>query len=229
VRQKLLGDAFGAVASKHPTRQAEEGSLRFSVNPFMTSQAVRKSNSDVPIVPPQSLWAQVARTMRVCLAGWRVRVLLIFLAVSEVLIWTRSNWWGDELQLYVSPRSCCYISSGPGGLMMGYHVDSVATSSRWRVRLVSEKEHPISDRAPFELAWHHPDALGGFYYLRVPHWSVLLFLWIWLVGICLVRLRRLNLENGRCCKCGYDLRGSQGRCPECGTPFDPATRKRVTH
>lgn len=30
------------------------------------------------------------------------------------------------------------------------------------------------------------------------------------------RLRRLRLARGQCVACGYDLRGSSGRCPECG-------------
>jgi hypothetical protein len=57
--------------------------------------------------------------------------------------------------------------------------------------------------------------------VRVPWWS--LFLATLLASLPLVlwrvrdRQRRWRLRRGLCVSCGYDLRGTPERCPECGT------------
>jgi hypothetical protein len=59
----------------------------------------------------------------------------------------------------------------------------------------------------------------------VAYWHPLLLVLVWLVWLRLDHQRRLRcLKRGAklCIHCGYDLRASTGRCPECGTAIPPA-------
>jgi hypothetical protein len=53
----------------------------------------------------------------------------------------------------------------------------------------------------------------------VPFWLILALesamIWVLARG----QRRRQRAEHGLCVKCGYDLRASKERCPECGTPI----------
>lgn len=59
-------------------------------------------------------------------------------------------------------------------------------------------------------------------YLAIPLWMPsVLFGSMLLLCRTLGAAQRRRARDGLCLKCGYDLRGSKERCPECGTPFNP--------
>jgi hypothetical protein len=57
-------------------------------------------------------------------------------------------------------------------------------------------------------------------FMTVPHWMLVVLSGGggWLLGR-RVRLKRRRLHRGLCVACGYDVRMSPGRCPECGLSF----------
>lgn len=65
------------------------------------------------------------------------------------------------------------------------------------------------------------------YYLSISVWLVLLISGVPVAFAALRWRRTINARLRGCCrKCGYDLRGSGGDCPECGAarPSDAASR-----
>ena len=75
----------------------------------------------------------------------------------------------------------------------------------------------------FLIKWHAIFLLGG---------TWMLFPMMWLINASVVSgvvwARRTYFPvfpDGCCQRCGYDLRGSKVRCPECGTPFETAELK----
>ena len=57
-------------------------------------------------------------------------------------------------------------------------------------------------------------------YLIIPFWMPLLLFASWLTYVSIRTVRKPSRRRkGLCSRCGYDLRGSKERCPECGTGF----------
>jgi hypothetical protein len=57
----------------------------------------------------------------------------------------------------------------------------------------------------------------GDFALAVPRWLPI-FLFMGLASTMLVRVWRRPTDPNKCIRCGYDLRATPERCPECGTP-----------
>lgn len=83
---------------------------------------------------------------------------------------------------------------------------------------------PPQTEGIFSTPWSFRFMDGGGYYfgLVVPLWLPTLMFGIACSCAYMPFLRRRRRRRlGLCLKCGYDLRGSKDRCPECGTALDP--------
>ena len=105
--------------------------------------------------------------------------------------WSRSP-WSSAFNLYLGPKFHCY--------------------SNTLSVLVFDRDFNSSTR------------IVKAYFLRLPHWT-LLALAAFPAGLQSLKLmgfwrRRRRRSRGLCVQCGYDLRGGQAVCPECGLPAD---------
>jgi hypothetical protein len=173
-----------------------------------------------------------------CVAGSVVvGALSIGLGVASYL----GNWWlRYAVDDYVQP-SQWIAKSGQGSvsLILTHPPDLEWARNRRKIWHggVSRRGwdglfHPHST---WGFTWHYYTVTNGppgnppisYVFIRIPYWFILLLCLPAPVIAWRRRRKRPRTEReGLCRVCGYDLRASESRCPECGTPFtaSPGTR-----
>ena len=154
----------------------------------------------------------------------------LLLCVASAGFWARSyfvaddvswwSWWHGVGVMSIRGRLICWQATAlpPGGV-------SVAAGMRWSNSVKPSAGLPQPGGSLF---WPREEI--GFGVLRDPRFVArelylpqgMLALALAILPICWARLRRRTwAPEGFCAACGYDLRASTGRCPECGTPIRP--------
>jgi hypothetical protein len=170
--------------------------------------------------------------------------LSLLLSVGTVCLWVRSYWKAEVIERHhewhegtggnEKPRySNLILQSDPFGLIVERELGTVSSGSP--LQLGVERFHHIRDAT---LSNRYRDTWWnrcGLYWIHVhprnptpgsrdlrsigtPHWLPALVLSLLPLFRLIRHLRRRSLLlPGHCLHCGYDLRATPSRCPECGT------------
>lgn len=173
-----------------------------------------------PDGPPRAVRSSrmrhVARRLFTCCS---VASLLLF--VAACVLWVRSLSTYDLVSYATDARVAYSVSTRPHGLRLSRSL-APQREPGWRIRSI-----PVLDGSSKPLTYEFAGFGWGYSRgfaptvrdanLRVPFWliaalSAVLPLWT---------ARRIALRRrwrvGLCAACGYDLRATPRRCPECGT------------
>ena len=161
-----------------------------------------------------------------------IRLLYLLLLVGVIGLWVRSHWYNDAINYRPAPLSregrIYSIRSGRGGFCAWIIFRDLPRTGPYMFEYGRQRAYwyPMqSDKRQGPLNFTRWNALGferkdfkGFVSFTLPYWALTLPLmmlpatWMYLWW-----KRRRRRQAGRCGSCGYDLRASRGRCPECGT------------
>lgn len=169
----------------------------------------------------------------------RIPILSTFtllLLMTVLVLWIRSPRHADGVAFYTPTGHLDGLASDRGGMLfcasdipfgreMGLTADAMSTSA--------DEFAAIHDTLfdPSNQKWHFlgfrvaAGTLGTwrwkFNAILVPYWALLIPLAIPpMFGFRRVILRARRKRRGQCLACGYDLRQSPDRCPECGRPVE---------
>jgi hypothetical protein len=140
------------------------------------------------------------------------------LGVVTVILWVRSYWVADYFPFAGRFGRLPYgqIVSSEGGILVS-NVHSLTGSNMPDPKRHWELRPPGYDAGHFRF---HKDLFGSFYpaviRMSCPYWFVVSVFSFVAVATGLFARHRRRYRSG-CAVCGYDLRATPGRCPECGT------------
>lgn len=155
------------------------------------------------------------RLFRILLNGAMALSLLLCLATMG--LWLLSHW--QSVTLDHSVAGYHYSMIGSDGVIFlsvdrGLHrcTRGRERAGFWKIRLTNsttEVEGPEEHSAPGDGRWLYREFEGPIW-IPAAAFSMLPLA----AGVLVVRRRRASI--GMCVRCGYDLRATPDRCPECG-------------
>ena len=130
------------------------------------------------------------------------------------LLWPISEVWAGFA--YVSPIGHrLSVEVGPDWVALSVGRDNGTRSRHYTGRDLYIGRVTASNRST--LAFTRVYAKPGDYRFYSPLWVTTLLAGLFAAALIASRVRRDRYEQpGRCRQCGYDLRASPDRCPECG-------------
>lgn len=148
-------------------------------------------------------------------------IILNVRLTNEISYLPRSGWTSGEPGCGFGDSNATSIVGIPHPLPITRSILDVTREFEWET--VTSDPRIDADDARHFLPSGAPRAVVGDRCLRVrfPHWALLVGLTlIWLPRAVVLASRwlsrRRRMAAGRCANCGYDLRATPDRCPECG-------------
>ena len=143
-----------------------------------------------------------------------LRRLFVALGVCllVILLWPASYFWSDGVRM-MGLNHRVEVTTGPGWVAFTYGSD------HRNIREPFIQNHFVSIDAGHRsaLAYTRIYSSPGDYRFYFPLWMLSLIVAVMAAAMVISDLRRRqNYRPGHCANCGYDLRATPERCPECG-------------